>query len=80
MIAVLSWCDGFGNDTCVMGICESKDVAQKIFKSTYGEHETRYQEIDLNTECFLDYYEAKPLFDKNTSKRKKKKVDKTPLV
>lgn len=71
MIAVLSWCDGFGNDTYVMGICESKNIAQKIFKSAYMEHETRYKEIELNTECDLDYYDAKPLFDKNISKKKK---------
>lgn len=68
MIAVLEWCDGFGNDTCVLGIYDSIETARNKV-APYGEsdkyHERRYQEFDLNEEVYFDYYEAEPLHKKN---------------
>lgn len=71
MIAILSWCDGFGNDTCVVGISNSKEEARKVFQSKYNDMETRYQEIIPNTEQWFDWYDGTPLFSKQ--KRGKKK-------
>lgn len=64
MIAVLAWVDGFGHDTCVIGIANSQEDARKIFQSTYNECETRFQEVIPNTKQWFDWYDGKPLFDK----------------
>lgn len=72
MIAVLSWCDGFGNDTCVVGIANSLQEARKNFQSEYNHHDTRYQEVISNSEQWFDWYEGKRLFNK-TEKRGKKR-------
>lgn len=72
MIAILSWCDGFGNDTCVVGIASSLQEARKNFQSEYNDHDTRYQEVIPNSEQWFDWYEGKLLFDK-TKKRGKKR-------
>ena len=71
MIAVLCWCDGFGNDTCVVGIANSLQEARKNFQSEYNGHDTRYQEVIPNSEQWFDWYDGKLLFDK-TKKRGKK--------
>lgn len=68
MIAVLGYCDGFGNDTFVVGIFESEEKAQKCCKSSYNACETRYKSIELNQLCDLDYYDAEPLFKKTRKK------------
>lgn len=72
MIAVLDWCDGFGNDTCMLGIYESVEIARDKV-APYGEndkfHERRYQEFNLNEEVCFDYYEAEPLHKKKKKKR-----------
>jgi hypothetical protein len=70
MIAILGWQDGFGCDTCVIGIFNSVEDARKVFNKEYNEHETRYQEISLNTLQDFDWYDAKPLFSKNKSKKR----------
>ena len=71
MIAVLSWCDGFGNDTCVVGIANSLQEARKNFQSEYNHHDTRYQEVIPNSEQWFDWYDGKPLFDKKKKRGKK---------
>ena len=72
MIAILGWQDGFGCDTCVIGIANSVEDARKVFGKEYDEHETRYQEIELNTPQDFDWYDAKPLFSKNKTKKGKR--------
>ncbi len=72
MIAVLGWCDGFGNDTYVFGIYDSIETARNKV-APYDEndktHERRYQEFNLNEEVYFDYYEAEPLHEKRKRKR-----------
>lgn len=71
MIAVLCWYDGFGNDTCVVGIANSLQEARENFESEYNGYATRYQEVIPNTEQFFDWYDGKLLFDKNKKRGKK---------
>ena len=66
MIAVLCWYDGFGNDTCVVGIANSLQEARENFDSEYNGHDTRYQEVIPNREQWFDWYDGK-------KKKKKKK-------
>lgn len=63
MIAILAWVDGFGNDTCVVGIATSLEEARKIYQSRYNNNETRYQEVIPNGKQWFDWYDGKPLFD-----------------
>jgi hypothetical protein len=65
MIIVLGWCDGFGNDTFVLGIFDSIETARKKCEMECNGYETRYQEVELNTIQDFDYYMATPLFKKN---------------
>ena len=75
MIAVLGWCDGFGNDTFVVGIFDDVETARKVCKSSYNDCPTRYVEVEKNTDQYFDYFDdnAHPLFEKT---KKKKKVSK----
>ena len=59
MYAILDWCDGFGNDTIVIGIFDDLEKA----RAQWGKVKNlRYQKIELNTEIEdLDYYSAKKL-------------------
>ena len=72
MIAILAWVDGFGNDTCVVGIATSLEEARKIYQSRYNDSETRYQEVIPNSKQWFDWYDGKPLFD-NVKKRGNRK-------
>lgn len=74
MIAVLEWCDGFGNDTIVAGIFDNVETAKKVFApypECDGSHEVRYIEIEMNKQTYYDYYEGKPLYPK---KKRKKRI------
>lgn len=73
MIAVLVWCDGFGNDSAVIGVASSVLSAQQTFASEYNGHETRYQEIAINKIQYFDWYDAIPLFDRYEKNRKSRK-------
>ena len=72
MIAVLGWCDGFGNDTFVVGIFDDVETARKVCKSSYNGYPTVYVEIKMNTDQWFDYFgkDVHRLFD-NTNKIKK---------
>lgn len=50
MIAVLGWCDGFGNDTFVVGIFDDVEIARKVCKRSYNDCPTRYVEVEKNTD------------------------------
>lgn len=75
MIAVLGWCDGFGNDTFVVGIFDNVETAQKVCKRSYNDCPTVYVEVETNTEQYFDYdgEDVHRLFNKT---KKKKKVSK----
>ena len=64
MIAVLSWCDGFGNDTFIRGIYPSLQEAKH-------EEEDRWVEFQYG-EVEFDWYEANKFKE---SKKKKRKRD-----
>ena len=70
MIAVLCWYDGFGNDTCVVGIANSLQEARENFESEYNGYATRYQEVIPNSEQWFDWYDGKLLFDKKRGKKR----------
>lgn len=83
MIAVIGWCDGFGNDSFIVGIFDDVKTARKICQSSYNNMPTKYAEVTINTDQYFDYFEsnAHPLFDNNKKKKKMKKpIDKTPKV
>lgn len=53
MIAVLSWVDGFGNDTQVCAIYPTLEEA-----AAYADESCRYEEFEFG-EVNFDYFEAK---------------------
>lgn len=62
MIAVLDFCDGFGNDTVVCGIYDSIDKAKKDFSDDCF---VRFTEFDINKRLIfgcLDWWSAEPLY------------------
>lgn len=67
MIAVLSYVDGFGNDTYVEGIYPTLEIAKQHYSENF-----RYQEFEFGKVTF-DIYDAKEAYPK---KRKKKKDNK----
>jgi hypothetical protein len=72
MIAILTWIDGFGYDTCVIGIATSLEEARKKYQSQYNGRETRYQEVIPNSEQWFDWYDGKPLFNQDKKRGKRK--------
>ena len=58
VIVILGWIDGFGADTEVWGICDSLEKAREIFPIGCADNPIKYQIVNINTECNLDYYEA----------------------
>ena len=75
MIIVLGWCDGFGNDSFVIGIFDSVEAAREKCDRECNGYETRYQNVVLNSIQDYDYYMGTPLFEK-----KRKKVDKKSII
>ena len=67
MIAVLSYVDGFGNDTQVDAIYPALEIAKQHYSENF-----RYQEFEFGKVDF-DIYDAKEAYPK---KRKKKKDNK----
>ena len=63
MIAVLSYVDGFGNDTYVEAIYPTLEIA----KQHCGEN-FRYQEFEFGTVSF-DIYDAKEAYTKKKKRR-----------
>ena len=63
MIAVLSYVDGFGNDTYVKAIYPTLENAKQHYLKNF-----RYQEFDFG-EVYFDIYEAKEAYP-NKKKRK----------
>lgn len=71
MIAVLGWCDGFGNDTYVAGIFPNLKKAEEFSKEhddkiqklnhyphpSWGSEDYRWVEFDYG-EVDFDYYDA----------------------
>lgn len=71
MIAVLNWVDGFGADTEVFGIYDSVETArQALSYDRDTEYPLKYQTIEMNRPCSLDYYEAKYLHPRNKTNPK----------
>lgn len=67
MIAVLSYVDGFGNDTYVEGIYPTLEIAKQHYSENF-----HYQEFEFGKVTF-DIYDALEAYPK---KRKKKKDNK----
>lgn len=70
MIAILGWCDGFGNDTYVAAIVKTQAdaiawVAENV--PTYYHYPLRWTEFNFGKVDF-DYYEAQK-FPKGTQKQ-----------
>lgn len=65
MIAVLNWVDGFGNDTCVIGIFPNLEEARKACESIKinTSSKLRYEEFQFGMVDW-DWYEATPLYPK----------------
>ena len=64
MIAVLSYVDGFGNDTHVEGIYPTLEIAKQHYSKNF-----RYQEFEFGTVSF-DIYDAKVAYPKKNKERK----------
>ena len=64
MIAVLSYVDGFGNDTYVEAIYPTLEIAKQHYSKTF-----RYQEFEFGTVSF-DIYNAKIAYPKKNKERK----------
>ena len=64
MIAVLSYVDGFGNDTYVEGIYPTLEIAKQHCSKNF-----RYQEFEFGTVSF-DIYDAKIAYPKKKKERK----------
>lgn len=64
MIAVLSFVDGFGNDTYVEGIFPTLESAKQYYSSNF-----RYQEFEFGKVDF-DIYDAKDAYPKKKNKRR----------
>ena len=67
MIAVLSYVDGFGNDTYVEGIYPTLEIAKQHYSKNF-----RYQEFEFGTVDF-DIYDAKVAYPKKIKKGSNKK-------
>lgn len=65
MIAVLRWCDGFGNDTYVKAIYPTLEEAKQHF-----EEGDRWVEFDYGLVEF-EWYEANEFKEKKYRKRRK---------
>lgn len=76
MIIVLGWCDGFGNDSFVVGVFDSVEEARKKCEREYNDRRTRYQNIVLNTVQDIDYDLGVLLFEEKEKKEKTKKKKK----
>ena len=63
MIAVLSYVDGFGNDTHVEGIYPTLEIAQQHYSNNF-----RYQEFKFGAVDF-DIYDAKLAYPKKKKRR-----------
>ena len=66
MIAVLSYVDGFGNDTYVEAIYPTLEIAKQHYSNNF-----RYQEFEFGTVDF-DIYDAKEAYPKKKEKEIKK--------
>lgn len=66
MIAVLSYVDGFGNDTYVEGIYPTLEIAKQHYNNNF-----RYQEFEFGTVDF-DIYDAKEAYPKKKKRSNKK--------
>ena len=64
MIAVLSYVDGFGNDTYVEGIYPTLEIAKQHYSENF-----RYQEFEFG-EVTFDIYDAKVAYSKRRKGRK----------
>ena len=64
MIAVLSYVDGFGNDTYVEAIYPTLEIAKQHYSKNF-----RYQEFEFGTVSF-DIYNAKIAYPKKNKERK----------
>lgn len=73
MIIVMGWCDGFGNDSFVIGIFDSVEEARKKCDKEYNGLKTRYQNIVLNSVQEYDYDLGELLFEEKKKKEKIKK-------
>lgn len=62
MIAVLSYVDGFGNDTLVEGIYPTLEIAKQHYSNNF-----RYQEFEFGAVDF-DIYDAKLAYPKKKEK------------
>ena len=65
MIAVLSYVDGFGNDTYVEGIYPTLEIAKQYYSNNF-----RYQEFEFGTVTF-DIYDAKEAYPKKKKRSNK---------
>ena len=63
MIAVLSYVDGFGNDTYVEGIYPTLEIAKQHYSENF-----RYQEFEFGKVTF-DIYDALEAYPKKKKKR-----------
>ena len=63
MIAVLSYVDGFGNDTYVEGIYPTLEIAKQHYSNNF-----RYQEFEFGAVDF-DIYDAKLAYSKKKKRR-----------
>lgn len=63
MIAVLSYVDGFGNDTYVEGIYPILEIAKQHYNKNF-----RYQEFEFGTVDF-DIYDAKVAYPEKKKRR-----------
>lgn len=76
MIIVMGWCDGFGNDSFVIGIFDSVEAAREKCDKEYNGLKTRYQNIVLNSVQEYDYDLGELLFEEKKKKEEKKKTKK----
>ena len=63
MIAVLSYVDGFGNDTQVDAIYPTLEIAKQHYSENF-----RYQEFEFGKVTF-DIYDAKEAYSKKKKRR-----------
>ena len=63
MIAVLSYVDGFGNDTYIEGIYPTLEIAKQHYNKNF-----RYQEFEFGTVTF-DIYDAKVAYPEKKKRR-----------
>ena len=63
MIAVLSYVDGFGNDTYIEGIYPTLEIAKRHYSNNF-----RYQEFEFGKVTF-DIYDALEAYPKKKKRR-----------